>query len=137
MSDENRENMNYHNLFSHGIFFFCVALDGYVIHRIPIRFQPLGLSLAIDTAFLIWTGIHSTLNMGGDPTKVENRSHHDNIYPMIDWKKNPSQSVLNACICYLSGFFTYLVALGVSILLPSRYCKEDDVPGNDAETGDV
>lgn len=100
---------------------FFVAVDGYIIHGIPIRFkQRIGLVYAFAAVYWIWIAIHYISGIGRNPALDEETKDDDAIYPMINFKKNPELGAALAVVTFLGIPFLFLVTLGISFCIPKR-----------------
>ena len=87
--DETYEWFDYYN---HGGHLIVSLLDGFGIHRLPIRFKQISLHYAVQIIYLLWTIIHGLSGIG-NPLKDD-----DAIYDALNWKMRPGQS---AVLCSL------------------------------------
>lgn len=76
------------SIFSHGVIFILVWVDGLVINRIPVRLSHwLTLCLPVFVAYIIWTILQSPLVFEIDIPFAD--VDDDRIYPVLDWDKKP------------------------------------------------
>ncbi|GFH44000.1 hypothetical protein CTEN210_00474 [Chaetoceros tenuissimus] len=122
--------------YEHGIFFILLALDGFAVHRYPLRFKQIFLVWAVLIPFLIWSIIHSKLGIGNSlHNDRPDATDDDALYGTLNWTERPKGAgILSALLICVAVPLIFIITWGLSVLVPRRYVvvteettKEDKV----------
>ena len=117
----------YSTVFAHGILLLVVGFDGLVLNRTPVRFRQIGFAYIVPILFLIWSLIHSTLDIGNpDKEGKDPEADDDAIYTPLNWKQRPTRSLTISLILTFVGVpLMFLAVWFISILSPHRYAADN------------
>jgi hypothetical protein len=103
--------LTYSNVMPHGGMLVLVWVDGFVINRIPCRWQHWwGAVVPFEAAWIFWSVLHSTLFDIGNPDANDGDDNDDAIYEAFDWKGDPGYCViLSLLVLFVAGPALYLV----------------------------
>ena len=136
---EKGEVLKFRAIYEHAILLFVVGLDGYIIHRIPIRWKQIVLVYIVLISFLIWTGIHAVSGIG-NPAKSDSdpETDDDALYGSLNWNERPQGSaILATCLIIVAVPAMFLLTWSVSICIPRRYSSDKDTDQQSgSESGD-
>jgi hypothetical protein len=90
--DGQASSISYENCNVHGGLFLAVLLEGFVVHRIPLRVSHYWFFLGYIILFLLWTFLHEYLELGNPETE------EGYLYAQIRWKENAQ---VTAVLCAL------------------------------------
>ncbi|KAL7559147.1 hypothetical protein ACA910_010226 [Epithemia clementina (nom. ined.)] len=108
----------YLDVATHGIVFVVVAIDGFVISRIPLRWMHLWLSWTVLGIYLIWSYVHEALQIG-NPNENDNdpATNDDAIYASLSWKDEdvPQTTVLALALWLVVSPVLFCLLRAVSV----------------------
>lgn len=120
---------DFFNYLSHGAIVPLVAIDGWVVGRIPLR-APQGLFVLLYAAgYAIWTIIYMHINTaeGG------NDDDYEALYDFILWKDSPSTTApVVLVLLFIICPFLFMLCWALSTLVPKRYRKYSSPGEEDA-----
>jgi hypothetical protein len=110
-------------IYEQGILFFLVALDGFVIHRFPIRFKHIVWVYLVDISYLMWTGFHAASYIGNPSTSdTDPATDDDSLYSSLNWDEKPKDSAILAAILLCGGVpIMFLFIWSISVCIPKHY----------------
>jgi hypothetical protein len=131
----------FRTIYEHGILLFVVGLDGYIIHRIPIRWKQIMLVYTVLISYLIWTGIHAISGIG-NPTKADSdpETDDDALYGSLNWNERPQGSgILATLLITVAVPLMFLLTWSISICIPRRYSSDANTNNKQlgSESGDA
>ena len=108
-------------------------MDGFVLHRIPIRMKQGIFSWLFIFVYMIWSVIHAFSGIG-NPLYYNTDRNDDVIYEVLDWNEKPESTGTTAAVLFLVVIpIVFLIIFGISLILPHNYLEEN---GND-DNGDI
>lgn len=108
----------------HGVAWIVMGVDGIVINRIPLRMKQFILYELFAILYLIWSGLHSVLNVGNPWNDDE--EDDGTIYKVMDWKNNLGFTLgLALGILLVGNPIAFLLCRAISRCLPLRCCNDD------------
>ncbi|KAL7505363.1 hypothetical protein ACHAWX_000605 [Stephanocyclus meneghinianus] len=112
--------VQYVSLMLHGIGILLLAIDGFLINRIPLRIKQFFLFEAFAASYLIWNIIFSFSGLG-NPYRESGAQDDDAIYSSLRWKTNTASAVTTAVLVLLvANPILFLLCRSVSRLPPRR-----------------
>lgn len=133
--------LGYRNLMVHGGVLLLLLLEGLVINRIPLRLRHYGILVFYLIGYLIWTVVHSVLEIG-NPTTPED---DDSLYTVLQWKSNPlSTAKFAAIFMFILAPLAFGTVYGLSLYSfpcgcngASRRYLSNTTPGDGTDADDV
>lgn len=121
--------------YEHGVLFVIVAIDGFFIHRFPLRFKHIFLVYLLDISYLVWTGIHSTTNIGNtNNSDNDPETDDDALYGVLNWNQRPQASaILAVVLVFVVVPVLFLFLWIVSACIPRRYIETTELPEDEEE----
>lgn len=108
-------------------------MDGFVLHRIPIRMKQSIFSWLFLFVYMIWSVIHAFSGIG-NPLYYNTDRNDDVIYEALDWKEEPESTGTTAAVLFIIVIpILFCIVFGISLVLPHNYLEER---GND-DNGDI
>lgn len=121
--------VQYVSLMLHGIGILLIAIDGFLINRIPLRMKQFVLFEAFAALYLIWNIVFSFSGIG-NPYKESGAQDDDAIYSSMRWKTSTSSAVTIAVLVLLvANPILFLLCRAVSRLFPRRLVATETKSG--------
>ena len=116
--------VRYVSMMLHGVGVLLLAIDGFVLNRIPLRMKQFLLYELFATLYLTWNIIHAFSGIG-NPYKDNGEQDDDAIYASMKWKENTASAViLGVLVLFVANPIIFWFCRGVSRLFSMRL-KED------------
>lgn len=108
----------------HGVAWIVMGVDGIIINRIPMRMKQFILYELFAIFYLIWSVLHSALNVGNPWNDDE--EDDGTIYKVMDWKNNLGFTLgLALGLLLIGNPIAFLLCRAISRSLPLRCCNDD------------
>mmetsp|Transcript_2786 Transcript_2786/g.5802 ORF Transcript_2786/g.5802 Transcript_2786/m.5802 type:complete len:272 (+) Transcript_2786:93-908(+) len=109
--------LDFFTFMSHGVLVPLVAIDGWVVGRIPLRAPQFLFSFLYHAGYVVWTFIHMLIN----------KNDYDYIYHFVNWKESPSAAAtMLALLLFIAFPLVFLLCWTLSTLVPKRYIIESE-----------
>jgi len=121
--------VQYVSLMLHGIGILLIAIDGFLINRIPLRMKQFFLFEAFAAIYLIWNIVFSFSGLG-NPYRESGAQDDDAIYSSLRWKTNTASAVTTAVlVLVVANPILFLLCRAVSRLPPRRLVTTETKSG--------
>lgn len=115
--------LDFSNLWNHSGALIAVMLDGFIIHRFPVRFRQLVWAWLFGGVYVAWSIIHSFSGIG-NPYFQDNdpETDDDALYDSLNWNKRPlAASILVVLMTVIAIPLIQGLLWCASMALPRRY----------------
>lgn len=118
--------LNFTAVYNHGVLLLVIIIDGFGIHRYPIRFQQIVWFYVVYVTYVAWSIIHNFATNIGNPYNQDNdpETDDDAIYDSLNWSKRPVEAIILLVIIAFAIIPLFHGSLWcLSMMLPRRYKK--------------
>lgn len=133
------KNMTFHDIYEHGILFLVLMVDGFAIHRFPIRLKQILFVYAVCFSYIAWTVIHYLVDVG-NPNWSDNdpETDDDALYSAISWRKRPDSAAIQTLLFFTVAVPSFFLVLWcVSLWVPKYYASfegEEEADGDSKQS---
>lgn len=111
---------DYISVMVHGVGTALLAIDGFLLGRIPLRMKQFLLFEAFCASYLLWNVIHAYSGIG-NPYEEDGTQSDDAIYASLAWRDDSrGAAILTVGVLAVGNPVVFLVCRGVSRLFPRR-----------------
>jgi len=120
------DKLYFSEIYIHGGVLVTLIIDGFGIHRYPIRFKQIVWMFAVYILYLIWSVIHNLATNIGNPFSQDNdpETDDDALYAVLNWNVRPRAA---AILCLIIGMVVipllHVLVWALSMLFPRRYLE--------------
>lgn len=124
--DPGTTDLQYTTVAPHGVLLALTIMDGFYFNRIPLRWMHyIGVVLPVDILYLIWSVIHSALDIGNpDNNDTDPTTNDDAIYVgVLEWNDDWQTALIWSVIAmFVVGPLIFLV---LWIISTGCCCRKD------------
>ena len=121
------------SIYEHALVLVLVALDGFIIHRFPIRLKQIAGVYAFLIPYLIWTIIHSQAGIGNGYDSSDGFDD-DALYSDLNWNgKLTGAIVLVVLVIFIELPLIFILLWLLSFVIPRHYIEEGEERENNVE----
>ncbi|GFH60236.1 hypothetical protein CTEN210_16712 [Chaetoceros tenuissimus] len=114
------------SIYEHALVLVLAALDGFIIHRFPIRLKQIAGVYAVLIAYLIWTIIHSQTGIGNG-YEYSDGFDDDALYSDLNWNKRIGGAiVLVVLVIFIELPLIFILLWLLSLVIPHHYIEEGE-----------
>lgn len=124
------------NLMKHVGILVVLWIDGFVIHRLPLRLQQILWFGIFTVSYVIWLGIHAVKGIGNPRLTDTPDGDDDAIYVVVNWSERPIPAgIVSGIVVFVVLPMSFLLSWGLSFVLGRRYKQENtSAPSTGVET---
>lgn len=118
--------VRYVSVMVHGGALVLVAIDGFLLSRIPLRMKQFFLYESFSVIYILWSVIHAYSGIGNPYNDGVDKTD-DAIYDSLAWKNNVANAaILSVGVVFVFNPIVFLFCRAVSRMFPRRLIEEVD-----------